>query len=150
MWSTKKFIIAMVLAAVLAIVSVGGIVLAQDNGDKSVNQPDSQYSALLERVCEIYAVNTDDDIDPEALKVAIAQARSEVQAAAMEAHLAKMVENGVIDETQAQELKDWWESRPEDLPFGPGLMARGGGGPFGEPGGGFHGGDRLPSCPQSN
>jgi len=125
MWSTKKFIIAMAIAAVLAIVSVGGVVLAQDNGDEDGTQPEAQHAALLEKVCAIYEDNTGDDINPEALKEAIAQARSEMHSAAMEARLAKMVENGVLDETQAQELQEWWESRPEDLPFGPGLGGRG-------------------------
>jgi hypothetical protein len=139
MWSTKKFLIAMGIAAVLAIVSVGGVVLAQDNGDEDGTQPEAQHAALLEKVCAIYEDNTGDDIDPDALKEAIAQARREMHSAAMEARLAKMVENGVLDETQAQELQEWWESRPEDLPFGPGLGGQGmrhgfgGGGGFGPP-----------------
>jgi hypothetical protein len=138
MWSTKKFIIAMAIAAVLAIVSVGGVVLAQEN-EKDATQPEAQHAALLERVCEIYEENTGTAINAEELQNAFAEARDEVQAAAMETRLAKMVENGVLDETQAQELQDWWESRPEGLPFRPGLggrgMLRGSGGPggFGPP-----------------
>lgn len=138
MWSTKRFIIALSIAAVLAIASVG-VVLAQENGDESDNQPRAQGEALLERVCEIYQDNTGDDIYPEALKEAIAQARSEVQAAAIEARIDRMVENGVIDEAQAEELLEWWEARPEGLPFGLGMgghhVQRGFGGPggFGPP-----------------
>jgi len=132
MWPTKKFIIVMVLAAVLALVSIGGIALAQENEEDS---PAAKFGEFMERVCAIYENNTGDDIDPEALKEAIAQVQSERQAAAMEARLAKMVENGVIDETQAQELQDWWESRPEDLPFGPGLGGHGIPRGFGGPGG---------------
>ncbi|GAI74775.1 unnamed protein product, partial [marine sediment metagenome] len=134
----------MVLAAVLAIVSIGGVVLAQENEEDS---PAAKFGEFMERICEIYEDNTGTAIDSEELQKAFTQAQSEMQAAAMEARLAKMVENGVIDETQAQELKDWWESRPEDLPFGPGLMAPGGERPFGGPGGRFHGGDRLPPMP---
>ena len=143
MWSTKKFIIAMALAAVLAIASVGGVVLAQENEDEAGSQPEAQRAALLERICEIYEDNTGTAIDAEELQAAFAEAQSEMREAAMEARLTEMVENGVIDETQAQELQDWWESRPEDLPFGFGLMAAGGKGPCG----GFHGGDRLPPIP---
>ena len=146
MWSTKKFIIAMALAAVLAIVSVGGIVLAQENGDEVENQPEAQRAALLERTCEIYEDNTGTAIYAEELQAAFAEAQSEMHEAAMEARLAKMVENGVIDEAQAQEFQDWWESRPEDLPFGFGLMAHGGKGPRGGHGGGFLGGD-IPPMP---
>jgi len=144
MWSTKKFIIAMVLAAVLAIVSIGGIALAQENEEDS---PAAKFGEFMGRVCAIYEDNTGTAINAEELQKAFTQAQSEMHTAAMEARQAKMVENGMLDETQAQELQDWWESRPEDLPFGPGLMARGGGGPFGGPGGGFHGGDRLPPMP---
>ena len=143
MWSSKKFIIVMVLAAVLAVGSIGGVVLAQESEEDS---PAAKCGEFMEKVCAIYEDNTGDDIDPEALKEAIAQAKGEMQAAAMEARLAKMVENGVLDETQAQELQEWWESRPEDLPFRSGLMARGGERPFGGFGG-FRGGDRLPPMP---
>jgi len=147
MWSTKKFIIVLALAAVLAIVSIGGVVLAQENGDEDANQPEAQHAALLEKVCAIYEDNTGTAINAEELQKAFVQAQSEMHTAAMEARLAEMVENGVLDKTQAQELQDWWESRPEDLPFGPGFMAPGGGGPFGGHGGRFQGGDRLPPMP---
>ena len=124
MWRSKKFILITVLAAVVLAGSIGGIVLAADNGDAS--QPGAKYGALLDRVFEIYEQKTGIAIDQEALKDAFAQARNEMQAAAMEARLAKMVENGVIDETQAEELQEWWQSRPDDVPFGPGLRGPGG------------------------
>lgn len=140
MWSTKKFLIALSIAAVLAIASIGGVVLAQEDGNGDGTQPEARHAALLERVCEIYEDNTGMAINAEELQAAFAEAQSEVREAAMEARLAEMVEDGVIDEAQAQELKDWWESRPEDLPLGPGfsgcgMMQRGFGGPggFGPP-----------------
>jgi hypothetical protein len=125
MWRSKKFIIATVLAAVVLVGSIGGVVLAQENGDEDGTQPEARHAALLERVCEIYEDNTGDEIDSTALKEAWAQAQSEMQAEAMEAHLAKMVENGVIDETQAQELQEWLDDMPEGLPFGPGFRGHG-------------------------
>jgi hypothetical protein len=146
MWSTKKFIIVMVVAAVLAAGSIGGIALAQDNGDENGTQPEAQHSALLERVCAIYEDNTGTAINAEELQNAFAQAQGEIQTAAMEAHLAKMVENGVIDETQAQELQDWWGSRPEDLPFGLGLGGHGMPRCFGGAGG-FRGEGGPPPAP---
>jgi hypothetical protein len=125
MWSTKKFIIALAIAAALAAVSIGGVVLAQGNGDEDAAQPEAQRAAMLERVCEIYEDNTGTAIDAEELRDAFAEAMSEKVEEAMEARLDKMVENGVLDEEQAQELKDWWEARPEDLPFRPGLGGHG-------------------------
>jgi hypothetical protein len=132
MWRSKKFIIITVLAAVVLAGSLGGIVLANDDE----NQPEAQHAALLERVCEIYEENTGTAIEADELQNAFAEAQSEMQTAAMEARLAKMVENGVIDETQAQELQEWLESRPDvDVPGVLGLgghgMHRGFGGPCG-------------------
>jgi hypothetical protein len=141
MWSTKKFIIIMVVAAALAVASVGGVVLAQQaNGDEDETQPEAQHMALLERVCGIYEDNTGTAIDAEELRNAFAEVRGEMMDDAIESRLDKMVENGVIDEEQAQELKDWWESRPEGLPFCPGQMSPWMGGHgmqrgFGGPGG---------------
>jgi hypothetical protein len=139
MWSTKKFIIILVAAAALAAVSVGGVVLAQGNGDEDATQPGARQAALLERVCEVYEENTGTAIDAEELQNAFAEVRSEILDDAIEARLAEMVENGVIDQAQADELQGWWESRPEGLQFCPGLgghgMQRGFGGPggFGPP-----------------
>jgi hypothetical protein len=140
MWSTKKFIIIMVVAAALAVASVGGVVLAQANGGENETQPEAQHTALLERVCEIYEDNTGTAIDAEELRNAFAEVRGEMMDDAIENRLDKMVEDGVIDEEQAEELQEWWESRPENLPFGLGQMSPRMGGHgmqrgFGGPGG---------------
>jgi methylthioribose-1-phosphate isomerase len=148
MWSTKKFIIIMAVAAAIAIASVGGIVLAQGNGDEDETQPEAQHAALLERVCEIYEDNTGTAINADDLQTAITQAQSEMRDAAIENRLAKMVENGVIDQAQAKELQDWWQSRPEDLPFCPGLGGHGMQWGFGGSGGGFHGCFGPPQLPE--
>jgi hypothetical protein len=87
MWSTKKFIIALAIAAVLAIVSIGGVVLAQE---KEENSPTEKFGEFIDEVCAIYEDNTGGDIDPEALKEAIAQAQTDRQTAAMEARLASV------------------------------------------------------------
>jgi hypothetical protein len=136
MWRSKKFIIVTVLAAVALVGSIGGVVLAADDGDN--NGPAAKFGEFIDQVCEIYYKNTGDTINADELQKAVTEAQDEMQAAAMEARLAKMVENGVIDQTQAQELQEWWESRP-DVPVGFGLMAPGGGRPFGGPHGGFGG-----------
>ena len=140
MWRSKKFIIITVLAAVLVAGSIGGIALAQGNGDEDVNQPEARQAALLERICEIYQDNTGTAINAEDLQNAFAQARSEMRGEALQNYLQNLVDNGKITQEQAQELQEWWQSRPEDLPFAPGfpghgMMQRG----FGGPGGGFHG-----------
>ena len=139
MWRSKKFIIIMVIVVVALVGTIGGVALAQGNGDGDATQPEAQHAALLERVCEVYEENTGTAIDAEELQNAFVEVRSEMLDDAIENRLAKMVENGTIDEAQAAEIQEWWESRPEGLPFCPGLgghsMQRGFGGPggFGPP-----------------
>lgn len=137
MWRSKKFIIITVLAVVALAGSIGGVALAQGNGDDNGTQPGAQQAALLERVCEIYQDNTGTAINADDLQNAFAQAQSETFAAAMEARLAEMVENGVLDEEQAQALQEWWQSRP-DVPIVPRLGGQGMQRGFCGPGGGFH------------
>jgi hypothetical protein len=136
MWRSKKFIIISLIVAIVAIGSISGVALAQGGED---NGPAAGDGNLMERACAIYEENTGVAIDQQALQEAIAQAQNEMQTAAMEARLDKMVEDGVLTEEQAQQLQDWWQSRP-DVPFAVGFdgqgMFRGGcGGPggFGPP-----------------
>ena len=77
MWRRKKLIIVAVLAAVMLVGSIGGVILAADNGDDS--QPEARYGALWDRVSEIYEQKTGVALDQEALKAAFAEARSEMQ-----------------------------------------------------------------------
>ena len=123
MWRSKKLIIAVVLAAVMLAGGIGGVVLATDNGDDS--EPEAKYEALLDRVGEIYQENTGVAIDQEALKDAFAQARSEMQAEAVEARIQSLVEEGKITQEQADEYLDWWQAKP-DVTFGFGFGGRGG------------------------
>jgi len=134
MWRSKKFIIAAVLAAVLLAGSIGGVVLAADNGDDS--QPKARCGALLDKVCEIYNANPDKpgDIDCALLKDAFAQAASEMRPKAlqnrgemkpedmpnrpemgpeaMKNRLQSLVDEGKITQEQARALQEWWEARP--------------------------------------
>jgi hypothetical protein len=145
MWRSKKFIIVTVLATVALAGSIGGIALAAGDGDD--NGPAAKFGEFIDKVCYIYEKNTDDAIDADELQKAIAEAQSEMQAAAMEARLAKMVENGVIDETQAEEFQEWWASRP-DVPVVPGLGGHGMHRDFGGSRCGFGGGFRPPPPPE--
>jgi hypothetical protein len=129
----KKLIIISMILAVVAIGSISGVALAQGGED---NGPAPGGNGLMERACAIYEANTGVAIDQAAFMNAIAQAQSEMQAAAMEARLDKMVENGVLTEEQAQALLEWWQSRPDvpfDLGFGGQGALHGGPGGFGQP-----------------
>jgi len=140
MWRSKKLIFAVVLAVVMLAGSIGGVVLATDNGDD--DDPEAKYETLLDRVYEIYQQNTGVAIDQEALKDAFTQARSEVQAEVLEARMQSLVEEGKITQEQADEYLDWWQAKP-DVSFRFGFGGHGGfhgmGGPrrmhgFGWPG----------------
>jgi len=115
MWRSKKFVIAAVLAGVLLVGSIGGVVLASDGGGSS--QPGVAWGALCDRVAAIYKANTGDDIDPAALEAAFAQARDEIRAEALDNYLQKLVEEGKITQSQADQYKEWLQSRPDITPY---------------------------------
>lgn len=127
MWRSKKFIV-IALAAVLLVGSTVGVVLAADNADEDTSPPEAQQAALLDRVCEIYEENTGVAIDPQELKDAFAQARSEMWDKALHSRLQKLVKQGKITQEQADQYEEWWQSRP-DVPIRPirhSLCRRGG------------------------
>jgi hypothetical protein len=136
MWRSKKFIIITVLVVVALAGTIGGVALAQGNGDENP-QPGDQRAALLERVCEIYYENTGTTINADDLQTAITQAQSEMRDEALQNYLQGLVDNDKISQEQADALLEWWQSRP-DVPALPGFagrgMFRGFGGPGGFPG----------------
>ena len=73
---SKKSVLIALLGIVVLAGSLGGVVLAQTDGEES--QPGPRHGAFLDKVCEIYNANTDPDIDCEALNAAFTQARSEM------------------------------------------------------------------------
>jgi hypothetical protein len=125
----KKPLVITLIAIAAAVGITAGVVFAQDGEE---TQPGTRQEALLEKVCEIYKDNTGVAIEPEALKDAFIAAQGEMMAEAMESHLDKLVEEEVITQEEADQLKEWWEARPEiSLPGG------GPGGRFGPRLGGF-------------
>lgn len=124
MWRSKKFIIVS-LAVVVLVGSIAGVALAADNEDRDTSPPGAQQVVLLDRVCEIYEENTGVAIDPQQLKDAFAQARSEMWDKALHSRLQKLVEQGKITQAQADQYEEWWQSRP-DVPIRHGLCGRGG------------------------
>ena len=123
MWRRKKLIVVAVLVAVMLAGSIGGAVLAADNGDDS--QPEARYGALWDKVSEIYEQKTGVALDQEALKDAFAQARSEVRDEALQNRLQNLVDEGKIAQEEADQYLEWWQSRPDVL-NGFGFGGRGG------------------------
>ena len=109
MWRSKKLIIAAILTVVVLVGSIGGIALAQENGDD--NGDNSQPQTLLARVAAILG------IDQQELEDAFTQAKSEMRDEALDKRLQKLVAEGVIDPEQATAYKEWLQARPDMEPF---------------------------------
>ena len=130
---SRKFVLVTVLATLALVGSITGVVLADDSNG---SEPEALLGALWDRVAAIYEDNTGVAIEPEALKDAFAQARSEKLQEALDSHLQSLVDEGKITQDQADQYKEWWQSRPE-VPVGPGFGGHGGlrgwGGPCAPP-----------------
>jgi len=117
MWRSKKFIIGTVLTVVLLLGSIGGVVLAADNGNDS--GPKAKFGELVDKVCEIYKDNTGDELNLEALKDAFTQARSEMQVERPEGRLfygpmAQVFESLDVDQEAVQAAFDQARTELED------------------------------------
>jgi uncharacterized membrane protein len=134
----RKWFVPVVVVSVLLIGGItGGVVAAAS--DSSINAEEqieaaNRYQLLLDRACAIYEEETGVAIDREQLKDALKQARQEMRQEALENWLQKLVDNGEITQEEADQLLEWWQSRPDvQLPL-PRLARRalgGGSGPLG-------------------
>jgi len=130
----RKWFIPVVVVTVLLIGGItGGVVVAVNNSSNNTTagnqtQAADRYQALLDRACAIYEETTGVAIDPEQLKEALQQARSEMQGEALKSWLQNLVDKGKITQPEADQLLQWWQSRPDiQLPL-PGLGGHGHGG----------------------
>ena len=107
----KMKVLVSVLVAVL-LLTVGGtaMVMAQEEEEPA---PQAEANGLLARVAEIL------DIPEEDLMSAVTQARQEIVPerceGAFEQVLDRAVEEGLITPDEADEIREWWEERPEAL-----------------------------------
>ena len=116
MWKSKKFIIISLVTAVVLVAGIGVAVFAQtDNGDD--NNPEARHAALLEEVCAIYQENTGVAINCEELATAFEQAQSKMREGALDRYLQKLVDEGQITEAEAEQFRNWWQSRPDMEPY---------------------------------
>jgi hypothetical protein len=127
---SRKLIIAAVLAVVVVAGSIGGIVLANGNGNDDGSA--DKFGAFLDKVIANYEEKGYTIESPEALKEAFAEAGAEAaenmrerRVAAMQEHLERMVTEGAISEEKAAEIEEWLNDMPEGIQFGPGLPGHG-------------------------
>ena len=111
MWRRKKLVVVAVLATAALAGSIGGAVIAADNGEDG--NPEAALGTLLDRVCAIYEENTGTTIDSQALKDAFVQAQSEMRTEVLQNRLQYLVEQGQITDEQAGQYLEWWQSKPD-------------------------------------
>ena len=104
MWRSKKVIIIAVSAALVLAGSIGGVVYAQ-TGNISGNT--TSNNTILARVAKILG------IDQQKVEDAFAQARKDAQTEALDNYLNNLVERGKITQEQADQFKQWRQSRPD-------------------------------------
>lgn len=121
MWKGKrKFIVIGLIAVMVLAGSIAGVAYAQTGTNTSAN------NTLMDRVAAILK------IEPQTLKDAFAQAQKEQQEQRLTDYLNKLVTDGKMTQPQADQYKQWWQSRPniqlpKGQPFGMrGFQGRGG------------------------
>ncbi len=111
MWKHKKIYIIGAIISVLLIIGIASIALAQTNDSET-----SQNKSFAARVAVILG------IDQQRVEDAFTQARKEMANEALDNRLKQLVESGKITQSQADEYRTWWQSRPEGIlkQIGPG------------------------------
>ncbi len=106
MWKSKKFIIiTAVVAVVILIGATAGVALAANAEDA-----DREPGELLVRVAEILGIPQDDLVN------AFKQASQELREQRRDQYFQKLVGEGELTEEQADEYRQWMESKP-DVPL---------------------------------
>lgn len=125
----RRWFVGSMIAAVLVLSVTGGAVLAQEVGPDG----DAPLKSFAARVAEILGLQETEVQD------ALDQASTEIRDERLEQKLNGLVGSGRLTQEQADEYREWVQSRPEGLSPRFGHGGRGGfGGRFGG-GRGFHG-----------
>jgi len=119
----RKWFIPVVVASVLLVGGItGGMIAAADNGTSlaaAQNETANRFETLLDKACAIYQEQTGVAIDPQQLREALQQARSEMRDEALQTRLQDLVNQGKLTQEQADQFLQWWQSRPDiQLPLG--------------------------------
>lgn len=119
--STKKKVVISIASALLVLVAIFGTTLAVSADDDSITPA---TSSIMERVAELYKNNTGITLDPNQLQAAFDEAHQEMREQSRNTMLERLIENGVITEEEANDLRNWLDEKP-DIDFS-GLKSRAG------------------------
>ena len=138
MWKSKKLVLVVMLAAVMAVGGVAGVALAEDESDTGVRH--GARMALMTRVADILGIEQEELVDAvrqvmaevpgriagtlgveeQELVDAFKQAGTEMRGEAMDNRLQKLIDEGEITQEQADEIEAWMNARPDMPRVGPG------------------------------
>jgi polyhydroxyalkanoate synthesis regulator phasin len=96
-----------------------GVMTASTNSSSDIEtqaQAAARHQALMDGAIAIYQESTGVAIDPEQFKDALAQAQTAQKEEALETHMQNLVDEGRINQQEADQYLEWWQSRPEGLP----------------------------------
>ena len=114
---SKKVKVLVSALVVVILLTVGGTAIAlADEEEEPVNVPPVEANGVLSRVAEILNIPEED------LAEAFRQAREEIRQerceGAFNEALEKAVAEGLLNEEEAGEIREWWAQRPEALEQG--------------------------------
>ena len=116
-----KVLVSVLVVAVLLTVGGAATVMAQDEPPPPAGEeaapPEEGTEGLLARVADILGVTQEELVD------AFRQARQGMMEEAFFNCLDRAVEEGLITQEEADEIKEWWQQKPEALDH-PALRAR--------------------------
>jgi hypothetical protein len=108
----KKVLLAVILAAAIIAGSIGGVILASDEGDEDSATPG--FGSFIDRVLELYQEKTNTVIDKEALQEAFKEAREEMREEQPRFRLHdRILDDDELTQEQREEIEAWLEARPE-------------------------------------
>ena len=103
----KRWLVVTLLVAFAAIAAAGGAALAQEEPEEG----SPPHRGFAERGADILGLETVH------LQAAFDEAKKDMKAEALDRRLARLVEAGLITEAQADEYRQWINSRPDFLPL---------------------------------
>ena len=104
----KRWIFVPVILVILALGATAGATLADGHGEDG----GSRFGSFASRVAGILG------LDDSTVQDAFIQASQELRDERLQTKLDRLVEQGVIAQEQADEYKEWYQSKPEGLDFG--------------------------------
>ncbi len=107
MWRSKKFIVIAIVVALVLGLGISSVALAQTGSTDAT----SDNKTLLARVAAILG------IDQQTVENAFSQARLDMRNEALDSYLKNLVDQGKITQEQADQYKQWWQSKPDMEPF---------------------------------